>query len=244
MAHFSLCNACSISIQFSSVQSLSPVWLFETPWITARQTSQSITNSRSSLKLTPIKSVMPFSDLILCCPLFLLPLIPPSIRVFSNESTLHRRWPKYLSFNFSIIPSKEHPGLIFRMDWLDLLAVQGALKSLLQHRKLKASILRYPAFFMIQISHPYMTTGKTTLSIRTYVMKVMSLLFNMLSRFVIPFLPRSKHHLISMRSNCFHNNTETSMDFFHCADMYPDVTKTEVVKLCHRKNHESHARPY
>ena len=172
---------------------------------------------------------------------FCLQSFPTS--VCSNNLALHIRWSK--NWSLSISPSNEYSRLIFfRMDWFDLLAVQGALKSLLQHRKLKASILRYPAFFMIQISHPYMTTGKTTLSIRTYVMKVMSLLFNMLSRFVIPFLPRSKHHLISMRSNCFHNNTETSMDFFHCADMYPDVTKTEVVKLCHRKNHESHARPY
>ena len=169
--------------------------------------------------------------------------VSASTSVCSNNLALHIRWSK--NWSLSISPSNEYSRLIFfRMDWFDLLAVQGALKSLLQHRKLKASILRYPAFFMIQISHPYMTTGKTTLSIRTYVMKVMSLLFNMLSRFVIPFLPRSKHHLISMRSNCFHNNTETSMDFFHCADMYPDVTKTEVVKLCHRKNHESHARPY
>ena len=142
---------------------------------------------------------MPSTHLILCRPLLLLPPIPPSIRVFSNESTLHMRWPKYWSFSFSISPSKEHPGLIsFRMDWLDLLAVQGTLKRLLQHRSSKASILRRLAFFTVQLSHPYMTTGKTTaLTRRTFVGKVMSLLFNMLSRLVITFLPRSKYLLIS-----------------------------------------------
>ena len=148
--------------QFSSVQSLSPVWLFATPWITARQASLSITNSQSSLKLMSIESVMPSSHLILCHPLLLLPPIPPSIKVFSNESTLRMRWPKYWSFSFSISASKEHPGLIsFRMDWLDLLAVQGTLKSLLQHHSSKASILQCSAFFIVQLSHPYMTTGKT-----------------------------------------------------------------------------------
>ena len=131
-------------IQFSTVQSLSRVWLFVTPWITVRQASLSITNSWSSLKLMSIKSVMPFSHLILCHPLLFLPTIPPSIKVFSNESAFHMRWPKYWSFCFSIIPSKEHPGLIsFRMDWLDLLAVQGTLKSLLQHHSSKASILHF-----------------------------------------------------------------------------------------------------
>ena len=140
---------------------------------------------------------MPSSHLILSCPLHLLPPIPPSIRVFSNESTLCMRWPKYWSF--SIIPPKEHPGLIsFRMDWLDLLAVQGTLKSLLQHHTSKASILRGSAFFTVQLSHPYMTTGKTiALTRRTFVGKVMSLLLNMLSRLVITFLPRSKRLLIS-----------------------------------------------
>ena len=159
----------------------------------------SITNSQSSLKLTSIESVMPSSHLILCRPLLLLPPIPHSIRVFSNESTLCMRWPKYWSFSFSIIPSKEHPGLIsFRMDWLDLLAVQGTLKSLLQHHSSKASILQCSAFFTVQLSHPYMTTGKTiALTRRTFVGKVMSLLLNMLSRLVIAFLPRSKHLLIS-----------------------------------------------
>ena len=180
--------------QFSSVQSLSRVRLFSTPWITARQASLSITNSRSSLKLTSIKSVMPSSHLILCRPLLLLPPVLPSIRVFSNESTLRMRWPKYWSFSFSIIPSKAIPGLIsLRMDWLDLLSVQGSLKSLLQHHSSKAAILQCSAFFTVQLSHPYMTTGKTiALTKRTFVGKVMSLLFNMLSRLVITFLPRTK----------------------------------------------------
>ena len=168
-------------------------------WTAACQASLSITNSQSSLKLTSIKSVVPSSHLILCRPLFLLPPILPSIRVFSNESTLRMRWPKYWSFSFTIIPSKEQPGLIsFRMDWLDLLAVQGTLRSLLQHHSSKASILRRSAFFRVQLSHPYMTTGKTTALIRwTFVGKVISLFFNMLSRLVITFLPRSKRLLIS-----------------------------------------------
>ena len=140
----------------NSVQSLSHVQLFTTPWIAARHAFLSITNSRSSLRVTSIKSVMPSSHLILCRPLLLLPPIPPSIRVFSNESTLRMKWPKYWSFSFSIIPSKEIPRLIsFRMDWLDLLAVQGTLKSLLQHHSSKASILRRSAFFTVQLSHPY-----------------------------------------------------------------------------------------
>ena len=141
---------------------------------------------------------MPSNHLILCRPLLLLPPVPPSIRVFSNESTLRMRWPKYWSFSFSIIPSKEIPGLIFRMDWLDLLAVQGTLKSLLQHHRSKASILWRSAFFTVQLSHPYMTTGKTiALTRRTLVGKVMSLLLNILSRLVITFLPKSKCLLIS-----------------------------------------------
>ena len=142
---------------------------------------------------------MPSSHLILCRPLLLLPPIPPSIRVFSNELTRRMRWPKYWSFSFSIIPSKEIPGLIsFRMDWLDLLAVQGTLKSLLQHHSSNASILQCSAFFTVQLSHPYMTTGKTiALTRQTFVGKVIPLLFNKLSRFVITFLPRSKHLLIS-----------------------------------------------
>ena len=192
---------CSICLQsildwlgFSSVQSLSHVRLFATPWIAPRQASLSITNSQSSLRLTSIESVMPSSHLILGHPLLLLLSIPPSIRVFSNESTLRMRWPKYWSCSFSITPSKEIPGLIsFRMDWLDLLAVQGTLKSLIQHHSSKASILRCSAFFIVQLSHPYMTIGKTIALTRwTSVGKVMSLLFNMLSRLVITFLPRSK----------------------------------------------------
>ena len=152
----------SFIIQFSSVQSLSRVRHFATPWITARQASLSITNSGSSLRLTSMESVMPSSHLILCRPLLLLPPIPPSITVFSNESTLHMRWPKYWSFSFSIIPYKDIPGLIsFRMDWLDLLAVQETLKTLLQHHSSKASILQHSAFFRVQLSHPYMTSGKT-----------------------------------------------------------------------------------
>ena len=155
----------------------------------------SITNSRSSLKLTSIESMMPSSYLILCCPLLLLPSIFLIIRIFSNKSVLHIRWAKYWSFSFSISPSNEYSGLIpFRMDWLDLLAVQGALRSLLQHHNSKASVLWHSAFFVVQLSHPYMATGKTRALTRwTFVVKVMSLLFNMLSRFVITFLPRSKH---------------------------------------------------
>ena len=162
-----------VSVQFSSVQLLSHVRPFVTPWIAARQASLSITISRRSLRLTSIESVMPSSHLILCRPLLLLPPIPPSIRVFSNESTLCMRWPKYWSFSFSMSPSNEHPGLIsFRMDWLDLLAVQGTLKSLLQDRSSKASILRHSAFYTVQLSHPYMTTGKTiAFTRRTYSAK-------------------------------------------------------------------------
>ena len=189
----------AIFIQFSLVQSLSRVQLFATPWITARQASLSITNSQSSLKLMFIKLVMPSSHLILCHPLLLLPPILPSIRVFFNESTLLMRQPKYWSLSFNISPSNEHPGLISsRMDWLDLLAVQGTLKSLLQLHGSKASILQRSAFFTVQFSHPYMTIGKTIgLSRQTFVGKVMSLLLNMLSRLVITFLPRSKCLLIS-----------------------------------------------
>ena len=185
--------------EFSSVQLLSCIWLFATPWTAARQASLSITKSQSLLRLMSIESVMPSSHLILCRPLLLLPSIFPSIRVFSNESVLHIRWPKYWSFSFSISPSNEYSELIsFRMDWLDLLAVQGTLKSLLQHHSSKASTLQCSAFFIVQLSHPYMTTGKTIALIRwTFVGKVMSLLLNMLSRLVITFLPRSKRLLIS-----------------------------------------------
>ena len=148
--------------QFSSVQSLRRVQLFTTPWITARQASLSITNSWSLPKLMSVESVMPSSHLTLCPPFLLLPPVSTNISVFSNESTLCMRWPKYCSFSFSISPSNEHPGLMsFRMDWLDLLAVQGTLKSLLQHQSSKASILRHSVFFTVQLSHPYMITGKT-----------------------------------------------------------------------------------
>ena len=174
----------SLSVQFSSVAQSCPTLCdpmnYSTPGL-------------------PVHHQLPESTLILGHPLLLLPPIPPSFRVFSNESTLHMRWPKYWSSSFSIIPSKEHPGVIcFRMDWLDLLAVLGTLRSLLQHHSSKASILRHSAFFTVQLSHPYMTTGKTiVLARRTFVGKVMSLLFNMLSRLGITFLPRSKRLLIS-----------------------------------------------
>ena len=166
---------------------------------TAHQASLSVTNSQSPPKPMSIELVMPSNHLILCCHLLLLPPILPNIKVFSNESAPCMRWPKYWSFSFNISPSNEHPGLTsFRMDWLDLLAVQGTLKSPLQHHSSKASILRCSAFFMVQLSHPYMTTGKTiALARRTLVDEVMSLLFNILSRLVITFLPRNKGLLIS-----------------------------------------------
>ena len=185
--------------QFSSVQLLSCVWLFATPWDAVSQAYLSITNSQSLLKLMSIELVMPSNHLILCHPLLLPPSIFPSIRVFSNESALHIRWPIYWSFSFSISPSNEYSGLIsFRINWLDLLAVQGTLKSLLQHHSSKASILCHSAFFIVQFSHPYITTGKTIALTRwTFVDKVMSLLFNMLPRLVITFLPGNKRLLIS-----------------------------------------------
>ena len=186
-------------IYIQSVPLLSHVQLFETPWTAAHQASLSITNSRSLLKLMSIELVVPSNHFTLCHPLLLLPSIFPSIRVFSNESVLCIRWPKYWSFSFSIIPSSEYSGLIsFRIDWFDLLAVQGTLKSLLQYHSWKASILQCSAFFMVQLSHLYMTTGKTLSFTRwTFVGKVMSLLFSMLSRLVIAFLPSSKCLLIS-----------------------------------------------
>ena len=186
-------------VYISSVQSLSRVRLFATPWITARKASLSITNSCSPPKLMSIKSVMPSNHFLLCRPLLLLPSIPPSIRVFSNESTLGMTWPKYWSFSFNISPSNEHPGLIsFRMDWLDLLEVQGTLKSLLQHYSSKASILWHSTFFTVHLSHPHMTTGRSIALTRwTFVGKVISLFFNMLSRLIITFIPRSKLLLIS-----------------------------------------------
>ena len=183
--HICVCNI---------AQLLSCVQLFATPWTAARHASLFITSSRSSLKLMSIASVMPSNHLILCRPLLLLPSVFLSIRVFSNESVLHIKWPKYWSFSFSISPSNEYSGPIsFRIDWLDLLVVQGTLKSLFQHHSSKAS-----AFFIVQLSYPYMTTGKTiALSRWTFVGKVMSLLFNMLSRLAIAFLLRSRHLLIS-----------------------------------------------
>ena len=180
------------------VQSLSYVWLFATPWTAACQASLSFTISWSLFKLMSIELVMPSNYLVLCCPLLLLPSILPSIRVFSNELAFCIRWPKYWSFSFRISPSNEYSGLIsFRIDWFDFPEVQGTLKSLLQHHSSKASILWHSVFFMVQLSHPYMTTGKTIALTRRTITKVMSLLFNTLSRFVIAFLPRSKRLLIS-----------------------------------------------
>ena len=212
--------------QFSSVHSLSHVWLFATPWIAARQASLSITNPGVHSDSRPLSQwCHPAIPSILCRSLFLLPPIPPSIRVFSNESALRMRWPTYWSFSFTIIPSKEHPGLIsFRMDWLDFLAVQGTLKSLLQHYSSKASVLQRSAFFTVQLSHPYMTTGKTiTLTRRTSVGKVMSLLFNTLSTLVITFLPRSKRLLISWLQSPSAVILEPKIiktDSFHCFLIY------------------------
>ena len=186
----------------SSVQSLSCVWLSVTPWTAAHQASLSITNSRSLLGLMPIELVMPSNHLILCHPLLLPPSIFPSIRVFSNESTLHIRWPKYWSFSFNISPSNEYSGLIsFRMDWLDLLAVKVTLKSLIQHHSSKASILWCSALFIVQLSHPWLPAKTISLTRQTFVGKVLSLLFNILSRLVITFLPRSKHLLISWQNS-------------------------------------------
>ena len=188
-----------MSHEFSSVQLFSYVQYSVTPWTAAHQASLSIINSRNSPRLMSIESVMPSNHLILCHPLLLLPTIFPQFRIFSDESVLCIRWPKDWSFSFSISPSNEYSGLIsFRIVWLDLLAVQGTLQSLLQHHSSKASILRCSAFFIVQLSHLHMTTGKTiVLTRRTFVGKVMSLLFNMLCRLVIAFLPRSKHLLIS-----------------------------------------------
>ena len=188
---------CGGTVQFNSVPQSCPTIC--DPWTAARQASLSITNSQTLLKLKSTKLMMPSNHLILCCPLLLPPSIFPSIRVFSNESALRIMWPIYWSFSFNISPSNEYSGLIsFRMDWLDLLAVQGTLKSLLQHHSSRASILWCSAFFIVQLSHPYMTTGKTiALTRQTFAGKVMSLLFNMLPRLAIPFLPRSKHILIS-----------------------------------------------
>ena len=191
-----------------------------TPWTATCQASLSFTSSQSLLKLMSNESVMPSVYLIFCHPL-LLPSVFPSIGVFSNESALHIRWPKYWNFSFTISLSSEYSGLIsFRMDWLDLLAVQGTLKSLLQHCSSKASILWYSVFFMVQLSHPYMSTGKTVALTRwTFVRKVMSLLFNMLSRLVIAFLPRSKRLLISICRDFGAQENKVS-HYFHCFPIY------------------------
>ena len=190
----------------------------------------------SLLKLMPIELVMPSSHLIHCHPLLLLPPVPPCIRVFTNESTLHIRWPKYWSFSFSISPSNEHPGLIsFRMDWLDLLTVQGALKSLLQHHSSKASIFWHSAFFIVQLSHPYMTTGKIiALTRRTFVGKVMSLIFNMLSGLVITFLPRSKRLLISwLQSPSTVILEPPKNNVWHCFPCFPTYFPWSYGTRCH-----------
>ena len=207
-------------------QSLSHFRSFATPWTAARQASLSFTISQSLLKLMSIESVMPSNHLILCHPLLLLPSIFPSIRVFSNESALLIRWSKCWSFSFNISPSNEYSGLIFfRIDWLDLLTVQGTHKSLLQHHNSKASILQHSAFFMIQHSHPYKTTGKTiALTICTFVGKVMSLLFNILSMLVIVFLPKNKQSFNFMVavSICSDFGTQESKvrHCFHCFPTY------------------------
>ena len=212
--------------QFNSVQSLSHVRLFATPWTAARQASLAITSSQSLLKLMFIESVMSSNHLILFYPLLLLLSILPRTRVFSRESVLHMRWPKNWSFSFSISPSNEYSGLIsFRMYSLDLLAVQGTLKSLLQHHSSKASVLWRSAFFIVQLSHPYITTGKAIALTRwTFVGKVTSLLSNMLSRLVITFLPRSNHLLISRLQSPSAVILEPSKNkvchCFHCLPIY------------------------
>ena len=213
-------------VQFISVQSFSHIQLFATHWTAACQASLSITNSRSSLRLTSIESVMPSSHLTLCYLLLLLPSVFPSLRVFSNESVLCIRWAKYWSFSFNISLSNEYSGLIsFRMDWKDLLAVRETLKSLLQDHSSKAAILWYSAFSIVQLSHPYMTTGKNTALTRgIFVGKVMSLLFNMLARLVITFLPRSKRLLIwwlqSPSAVILESPKNKVWHCFHCFPIY------------------------
>ena len=192
-------------------------------WTAACEASLSITNSQSLLKLMSIELVMPSNHLNLRCPLLFLPSIFPGIRVFSNESVLRIRWPKYWSFSFSISPSNEYSGLIsFRIDWFDILALQGILKRLLQHHSSKALIPRYSAFFIVQLSHPYMTTGKTIVLTRwTFVGKVMSLLFNKLFRLVITFLTRSKRLLISWLQSLSAVNLEPTKIVCHCFHHFP-----------------------
>ena len=213
------------TVPFSSVQSLSRVRLLMTPWTAAHQASLFFTNSWNLLKLKSTKLVMPSNHLILCRPPLFLPSIFPSIRIFSNESVLHIRWPKYWIFSFSISPSNEYSGLIsFRMDWLNLLVVQGTLKTPLQHHSSKASVLWCSAFFVVQLSHPYMTTGKTVaLTRQNVVSKVVSLLFNILSWLVIAFLPRSKHLLImAVVTICsdFESPQNKVSHCFHCFPIY------------------------
>ena len=216
-------NITNVTYMSSSVQSLSRVLLFATPWTAAHQTSLSITSSRSLLKLMSTESVMPSNHLILCHPLPLPSSMFPIIRVFADESALRIRWPKYWSFSFNISTSDEYSGLVsVRMDWLNLLVVQGTLKSLLQHHNSKASILWHSTFFIVQLSHPYMTPGKTiALTRQTFVGKIMFLLFNMLSRLVIAFLPRSKHLLISWLQSPSAVNLEPQKIKSHCFHCFP-----------------------
>ena len=222
-------------VSSQSVQSLSPVQLFATPWTAAHQASSFINNSQSLLKLISNESMMPSSHLILCHPLLLPPWIFPSIKVFSNESVLCIRWPKCWSFSFNISPSNEYSGLIsFRMDWLNLFAVQGTLKSLLQHHSSKASVLRCSTFFIVQLSHPYMATEKTIALTRwTFVDKVMSLLFNRLSRLVITSLPRSKRPLISWLQSPFAVILEPTNKVSHCFHSFPIYLPWSDRTRCH-----------
>ena len=214
-----------MALEFRSVQSLRHGLSFTTPRTTAHQASLSITNSQSLLKLMSIESVMPSNRFILCRPLLFPPSVFPNIRVFSNESVLRIRWPKYWSISFNVSPSSEHPGLIsFRMNWLDLLEVEGTHKTLLQHHNSKASILWNSAFFIVQLSHPYMTTGRTiALTRQTFADKVMSLLFSMLIRLVIAFLPRSKRVLIpwlQLPSAVILEPPKIKSLSFHCFPIY------------------------
>ena len=224
------------SIQFSSVQSLSCVRFFTTPWTTHTRPPCPSPTPEVYPNSCPLSSVMPSNHLILCCPFLLLSAIFPSIRVFWNESALHIRWPKYWTFSFSISPSNEYSGLIsFRLDCLDVLAGQGTLQSLLQHHSSKASILRRSAFFMVQLSHPYMTTGKTIAPTRwTFVGKVMSLLFNMLSRLVIAFLPRNKHiNFMAEVTICSDSGTPKTNCLSHCFHCFPIYSPWSDGTRCH-----------
>ena len=225
---------CQNKESFSLVQLLSHVGVFATPWTAAHQAFLSITNSQSPHKPMSIESVMPSNHLILSGPLLLLSSIFPRISVFSNESALHIRWPNYWSFSFNISPSNGQPRLIIRMDCLDLLSVQGTLKSLLQHHNSKTSILQYSAFFIVQLSHPYMTTGKTIALTRwTFVDKVMSLLFNMLSRLVISFLLRSKRLLISWLQSQSAVILEPRNKVSHCFYCFPIYLPWSDGTRCH-----------